>query len=88
VAFRGLVRLPMYTSIEEAEMLDWLKMPFASRQTVEIATNQDIQEGVQDALRGLSLTLPELREQARAGRFSSERARLVWSAIRDVATTD
>jgi hypothetical protein len=65
-----------------------LRNLFGSQRTLDIASDQDVQHGVETALRSLSLTLPELRKQAEAGRFSSERARLVWSAIRDVVPTD
>jgi hypothetical protein len=34
------------------------------------------------------LTREQLEEQARKGRFSSERARVVWSAIHSVASPD
>lgn len=53
---------------------------------VEIATKKDVAQAVRAALRELNLTPQQLREQARSGRFSSERARLVWAAIRDVGT--
>lgn len=53
---------------------------------VEIASKKEVAQAVRAALRELNLTAHQLKEQARTGRFSSERARLVWSAIRDVGT--
>lgn len=40
------------------------------------------------ALGRLHLTREQLEEQALKGRFSSERARLVWSAIHSIASPD
>ncbi len=59
------------------------KVPFLER-TVQHASPRDIEVGVKNALRDLHMTLPQLREEARSGTFRSQRARLVWSAIRDV----
>jgi hypothetical protein len=55
------------------------------RSDVEIASREDVQRFVTEALSSLGLTFEELEGQAAQGRFSSERARLVWMAIRRVA---
>lgn len=52
---------------------------------VEVATDQDIQAAARRTLRRAGVTVEELREQAREGRFSSERARLAWFMISPVA---
>lgn len=65
-----------------------LKMPFAKEPTLQHASRRDIKVGVERALGDLHMTLPELRAEARAGSFRSQRARLVWSAIRDVVPQD
>ena len=65
-----------------------LRWPFVQEPTVQHASQADIQAGVKKALAGLGMPLSQLREQARSGQFSSQRARLVWSAIRDVAPQD
>jgi len=64
------------------------KLPFVKEPTVQHASRRDIEAGVQKALNGLHMTLPELRDEARTGDFRSQRARLVWSAIRDVVPED
>ena len=48
---------------------------------VEIATPADIQEGIRRALDRIRLTYEELERQAKADKFDSEEARLVWFAI-------
>jgi hypothetical protein len=48
---------------------------------VEIATREDVDRSVDEALASLDLSFEELKRQAARGRFSSERARLVWMAI-------
>jgi hypothetical protein len=53
---------------------------------VEVASREEVQAAVRDALSRLRLSRQELEEQARQGRFTSERARLLWSAIREVAS--
>jgi hypothetical protein len=58
----------------------------ATEDGLDIATADDVRAGVDRALRDLDMTITELRSEARAGRFRSERARLVWAAIRDVAS--
>jgi hypothetical protein len=70
---------------EEAKVL---KFPFVKEPTVQHASRRDIEVGVRRALDGLRMTLPELRDEARTGDFRSQRARLVWSAIRDVVPQD
>lgn len=52
---------------------------------VDIATSEEIQTAVTNALDDLGLTFEELRQQAESGRFGSEKARMVWFAIRDLA---
>jgi hypothetical protein len=53
---------------------------------VEVASREEVQAAVRDALSRLHVSRHELEEQARQGRFTSERARLLWSAIREVAS--
>jgi hypothetical protein len=55
------------------------------RADVEIATHDDVQRFVTEALNSLGLSFEELEHQAELGRFDSDRARLVWMAIRRVA---
>ena len=54
---------------------------------VEIASSDDVRRSVERALASLGMSLDELRRQAAQGRFSSNRARLVWMAIHTVAST-
>jgi hypothetical protein len=66
-----------------------MKLPFINEPTLKHASRHDIEVGVQRALTDLQMmTLPELRRQAQTGDFTSQRARLVWSAIRDVVPQD
>lgn len=65
-----------------------IRLPFLKEQTLQHASRHDIEVGVEKALGGLHMTLPELRAEARSGAFRSQRARLVWSAIRDVVPED
>lgn len=65
-----------------------IRVPFMKERTLDIATDRDVQKGVNNALQGLQMSLTDLRSQAKTGRFRTERARLVWSAIRDVAPND
>ena len=51
---------------------------------VEIASRDDMRRSVDAALASLGLSLDELKRQAAQGRFSSNRARLVWMAIRTI----
>ena len=53
--------------------------------TVEVVTDEEVASAVSTALSSLHLTIDELEQQAREGRFTSSRARLVWSAIHDLA---
>ena len=55
------------------------------RSDVEIASRDDVQRFVTEALASLGLSFDELERQAELGRFDSDRARLVWMAIRRVA---
>jgi hypothetical protein len=55
------------------------------QQEVDIVTEQEIAEAVRRALDTLGLTMDDLKKQAQTGRFQSERARLTWFAIRDIA---
>jgi hypothetical protein len=48
---------------------------------VQFASNEDIDEAVGRALTAAGVTLDQLREQARASRFTSERARTTWFVI-------
>ncbi len=52
---------------------------------VEVATDEDIQAAARRTLRRAGVTVDELRQQAREGRFYSERARLAWFMISPVA---
>ena len=52
---------------------------------VEVITTGDVEKAVAESLAELGLSFSELDAQARQGRFSSDRARLVWIAIRNVA---
>ncbi len=51
---------------------------------VEVASNEDIRRAVRRSLEDLGLTYQQLEQQAQRGRFQSNRARLVWMAIRDI----
>lgn len=44
-------------------------------------TREEYDRAVKDALAGLGLTHRQLQAQARKGRFSSLRARMLWLAI-------
>jgi hypothetical protein len=55
------------------------------RSDVEIASREDVRRSVAEALTSLELSFDELERQAAQGRFTSERARLVWMAIHAVA---
>jgi hypothetical protein len=52
---------------------------------VQEATDEDLREAVYNALDAAGLTLDELHEQAKNGRFSSEEARLAWFVISSIA---
>jgi RecB family endonuclease NucS len=47
----------------------------------------DVERAVAESLAELGLSFAELEAGAKQGRFSSDRARLVWLAIRNVATS-
>jgi hypothetical protein len=55
------------------------------RADVQIASREDVRRSVRAALASLGLSYEELERQAAHGRFSSDRARLVWLAIQPVA---
>jgi hypothetical protein len=65
-----------------------VRLPFTKEPTVQHVSRGDIEAGVRKTLEGLHMTLPELRNEARTGDFRSQRARLIWSAIRDVVPED
>ncbi len=48
---------------------------------VEVATEQEMRDGVALALGRIGFTYEELAAQAHDNRFASEEARLVWFAI-------
>lgn len=52
---------------------------------VEIASEDDLREFREASLRALGLTFEELEDQAKQGSFVSDRARLTWMAIADLA---
>lgn len=54
---------------------------------VEIASSEDVRRSVERALASIGMSLDELKRQAAQGRFSSNRARLVWMAIHTVVST-
>lgn len=54
---------------------------------VTIVTPEQIDEGMRLALQRLGLTFEELHRQAIEDRFVSERARLTWFAMGDLAPT-
>lgn len=49
---------------------------------VQVATQSEIRTAIASALAALGVTRADLETQARADSFDSERARLLWSAIR------
>ena len=55
--------------------------PAEASVNVEVATAEDVKAAIQKALKDAGVTLLALKEQAEAGRFSSENARLAWFAI-------
>ena len=52
---------------------------------VEIASEDDLRQFREASLRALGLTFEELEDQAKQGSFVSDRARLTWMAIADLA---
>jgi hypothetical protein len=60
--------------------------PAEAAVTVEIVGDAEVQAGVERALKSAGVSLNELAEQARASRFSSERARLVWFMVSPVVS--
>lgn len=54
------------------------------QQDVDLVTKEELESGVRRVLDRLNLSRDDLREQAATGRFSSERARLTWLAIRNL----
>jgi hypothetical protein len=57
----------------------------ADRPETEVATDDDLREAVRAALQRVGMTFEDLEREAHAGRFSSDRARLTWVAICDLA---
>lgn len=53
---------------------------------VQVASDADLKRAMNKALKRAGVTLEELRQQARQGRFSSEQARLAWFAISPIVT--
>jgi hypothetical protein len=53
-----------------------------------VATSADLHVAVKNALDRAGCTFDELAQQARAGNFSSIRARLAWVAIGDLYQVD
>jgi len=47
----------------------------------------EVERAVEESLAELGLTFAELEAEAKRGRFSSDRARLVWLAIRNLAAS-
>jgi RecB family endonuclease NucS len=47
----------------------------------------DVDRAVAESLAELGLSFAELEAEAQQGRFSSDRARLVWLAIRNIAAS-
>ena len=60
--------------------------PAQAAVTVEIVGDAEVRAGVKRALKSAGVSLEELAEQARASRFSSERARLAWFMISPVVS--
>jgi len=54
---------------------------------VEVASEDDLRRFRGASLQALGLTFEELEEQAKQGSFASDRARLTWMAIADLAPT-
>lgn len=52
---------------------------------VEVASENDLRQFREASLRALGVTFEELEEQAKQGSFASDRARLTWMAIADLA---
>lgn len=52
---------------------------------VEIASENDLRQFREATLRALGLTFEELEDQAKQGSFVSDRARLTWMAVADLA---
>lgn len=52
---------------------------------VQVASEDDLRQFREASLRALGLTFDELEEQAKQGLFASDRARLTWMAIADLA---
>ena len=48
---------------------------------VVVADEAEVREAVENALATVDCTWEELQGQARAGRFETERARMVWFAV-------
>lgn len=47
----------------------------------------EVDRAVEESLADLGMTFAQLEAEAKRGRFSSDRARLVWLAIRNIAAS-
>jgi hypothetical protein len=62
-----------------------MAQPAPKDEGVEVASDDDLRQFREASLRALGLTFEELEEQAKQGSFASDRARLTWIAIADLA---
>jgi hypothetical protein len=77
-----------YESLNEADMLmEGLVATVQARALREapdepqVVSDVELREGIMATLRGLGVTVEDLRRQAQTGRWESERLRLLWVAI-------
>lgn len=54
---------------------------------VSVLAAGEVDRAVQESLAELGMTFDQLEAEAKRGRFSSDRARLVWLAIRNLAAS-
>jgi hypothetical protein len=54
---------------------------------IQIVDRKELDETIKRALDRSHYSLEQLREQARRGRFETERARLTWQALRAVVSS-
>lgn len=54
---------------------------------VSVLAAGEVDRAVQESLAELAMTFDQLEAEAKRGRFSSDRARLVWLAIRNLAAS-
>lgn len=57
---------------------------FRAMRDVVLASDPEMQNALDIAVKKSGLTYPELREQANSGRFESVRARLAWMTVSGV----